>query len=365
MKIKWHGYLGKNHSWSLVGQNISRSLIRQGHEVHLISTNGLEDFPEDLKPYLKDHPDENYDVQLSYTSMKNFPSLLGRGSKNRFGIWCYEFKGRNSLPTGFAKHYKYCDKILAPSQFAKQVFLDSGVPDNHVTVVPHGVDRKQFQDAVPMDIGVPQKVRILTNIAQPHIRKNLRGVFDAYGKAFTSKDDVCLVLKIANKSAESRKMQFDVSFDDELKRFKSLYRDAAPIKIIRQFIPDIASLVNACNVTFSMTKAECFWMPGLEALTAHHIVLSPRYGGQLDYLSDDNSLLIEGKEVFAPPAALYWEPKSGTKYFEPSIDDAVTQLRNCYDNFDALNSKFASTRQATVDRHDWLDIATGIMNFVE
>jgi hypothetical protein len=90
MNICWFGFLGKNHSWSIVAQNIARQLISMGHKIDLFSTNGTEHFPADLKPYLKGCIEENtqittsnfekvigkkldstYDMQLSYTALDN------------------------------------------------------------------------------------------------------------------------------------------------------------------------------------------------------------------------------------------------------------------------------------------------------
>src|SRR5574338_1087989 len=120
MKICWFGFLGKNHSWSIVAQNISRELVKLGHDVDLFSTNGDQHFPDDLRPYLKGFIDENtqvtpdnfpqmvasklnatYDMQLSYTALRNFDNYFIRGNKNRFGIWNYE---TTILPKAFAKY---------------------------------------------------------------------------------------------------------------------------------------------------------------------------------------------------------------------------------------------------------------------
>src|SRR5271154_3136568 len=100
MKVCWFGYLGKNHSWSIVAQNLSRELIALGHEVDLFSTNGNSYFPVDLEPYLKGFIteeqlinssevqqqffklDATYDMQLSYTALRNFANYFRRGDTN-------------------------------------------------------------------------------------------------------------------------------------------------------------------------------------------------------------------------------------------------------------------------------------------
>ena len=263
MKIKWQGFLGQNHSWSVVAQNISRELIRQNHDVDLISTNGLDYIPQDLSAFIKASPKGKYDMQLSYTAMKNFPQYLSDGDQNRFGIWCYEFVGKNSLPSGFAKNHKYCDLLLPPSKFAKDIFLESGVPEDKLKVLPHGINSKKFLTVDALDLKLTQKVRILVNIAQPHIRKNIRGLLSAYGEAFTSKDDVVLVLKVVDKKPQQA---FEVSFSKEFELFRSKYKNHAQVKLVKDFIPDIESIYKSCNVTFTMTHSECFFFSGSRRL---------------------------------------------------------------------------------------------------
>lgn len=372
MKILIKQFLGKNHSWAICGQNIARSLIKKGHTVHLFSTDGVQFLPEDLKPYLIGHydnnqligngPDNQYDSQISYTAMKNFPVYLQHGSQNRFGIYCYEFSGRNALPEGFAKNYKFCDKLLPPSRYAFDIFKDSGVPESHMEIVPHGIDVSKFESVDPYPLNVPQKMKVLINIAQPHLRKNLRGLFCAIGKAFNKNDDVCFVFKIVDKKPSQ---PFEVSFNAELNLFKKAFPNHPPIKIITNFIPNIESLYKACNVTFSLSRCECFHFPSLEGLAAGHIVIAPRHGGQLDFLNDDNSLLIDGVEEPAPPAALYWQSKMGTNWFAPSVSSAVKQLQRCYKEFDQLKEKFASNAKAVVDIHSWDKATDKILSLVK
>lgn len=291
MKICLEQFLGKNHSWSIVGQNIARALIKKGHDVHLSSTNGLEHFPVDLAPYLVPELDNDYDCQISYTAMINFPQYLSHGTKNRFGIWNYE---STVLPNGFAKHYLATDKFLPSSQFAKSVFAENKIPEEHMVVVPHGINAEDYNTTEKYQLQTKRKIKVLANIAQPHIRKNIPGLFDAYGKAFKKGDDVCLVCKVAPQNAND--YSFDISFSACLEDFTKKYPNHAPLEIITKFVPNIAELYNACDIVFSMTHAECFWLPGIEGMAANKLVIAPNWGGQLEYMNESNSILIDGKE---------------------------------------------------------------------
>jgi len=374
MKVCWFGFLGKNHSWSIVAQNLSREFIRMGHDVDLFSTNGLTHFPEDLKSNLRGCVTENdtitpdnfvemvaskldkqYDMQLSYTALRNFCNYFIRGEKNRFGIWNYE---TTVLPTAFAKYYKCVDKVLPSSQFSKKIFTDNGMPADHQVVVPHGIYLERFQNLGKYPLKTQKKYKILCNIAQPHLRKNLPGLLRSYGKAFTKKDDVCLVLKVARKSPQPG---FDVNVGDLLHRWNEEFKNHGEIEIVDKFIVDIETLYNSCDIVLTMANAECFWMPGLEGFAANKIVIAPRYGGQLDYMNDENSILIDGKEIRADYKMQYWEPSPYAKCFDPDTTQCAEKLRDVVKNYDDYLAKFSPKMQELLPEYTWTKAAEKII----
>lgn len=362
MKILIKQFGGKNMSWSCFGWSIAEAL-KDNNEVHYFSTDGIKHFPESLKSnligYVEENkaqvfgrlPDETYDSQISYTSMKNFPFILSHGNKNRIGIWCYEWAGKNVIPSGFAKHYKACDYLCPPSEFAKQVFLDSGIPEKSMKVIPHGINVSNFKNTDTLDIS-KRRFKILANIAQNHMRKNIPGLLDAYGKAFNSKDDVCLILKAKDREVTQ---QFEVSLKGCLKKFYEKYPKHGEVKVFSDFVDDISILYRSVDCVFTMAHSECFYFPGLEGLAAKKFSIAPNWGGQLDFLNESNSLLVSGKEVMADPRSMYWESKSNAIWFEPNIDDAVEKLRYAYNNFEALNNKI--DQESILKLYDWKNIA--------
>lgn len=358
MKVSWQGFAGTNHSWAIVAQSICRSLAKQGHEVHLCSTNGYDFFPEDLKPLVRETLDEEYDMQLTYTALKNAPLYLGRGSINRFLAWTFEFAGKNALPDGFAKCYKHTDQLLPPSNFAKQVFADSGVPESHMTVVPHGIDFNLVDSAEPYKFKTKKSTKILAVIAQIHRRKNLVGLLDMYGKAFRRSDDVCLVLKVQDRPP---RQAFELSFPELFSQFKSKYKDHAEVEIIKEFVPNIYSLYKSADIVFSASHCEGFGITALDAHALGKINVASNYGGFLDFLNYDNSLLIEGKEFAVPPNYLYWTSKVTTRAFMPNVDSGVEQLRFAVKNKEQLLEKYSSNIDLVKTNYNWDKITDQII----
>lgn len=268
MRVLIRQFLGKNHSWSVCGWGIATALKQLGHQVDLFSTDGVQHLPEQLKEnligYMEENqqtlhgnfPDSNYDCQISYTALKNFPYYFTHSNKNRFGIWLYEWGGINSLPTGFAKHYKSCDILCAPSNFGKKVFMDSGVPESHINVIPHGINSEQYSKDTKISLPTQKKFKILANIAQNHLRKNIPGMLEAYGKAFTNKDDVCLIIKGKEKPIVQT---FDISLNKCINIFKQKFPNHGEIKIFTEFIPDISELYRSVDAVFTLAFAEGFF----------------------------------------------------------------------------------------------------------
>lgn len=371
MKILIRQFLGKNHSWSVVGWGIANALLDKGHEVHLFSTDGIANLPTSLKDnvigFTEENqnvihgrlPDHNYDAQISYTCLKNFSSLLNSGTKNRFGIWCYEWNGENILPNGFAKGYKYCDRLIAPSNFAKDVFINSGIPKDNISVIPHGIDVDSYSKTSTIDLKTNKKYKILANIAQTHLRKNIPGLLEAYGKAFNKKDDVCLIIKAKNKKVQ---YPFDVSLSECLDNFKRKFPQHGEIKIYSEFIDDMSDMYRSVDSVFTMTHCEGFYMPGLEGLASGKLSIAPNWGGQKDFLDNSNSLLISGKEVRTNPHSMYWESKPNAIWFQPSIDDAAEKLQYSFKHYEAMNVKIKDNIPQIHDKYNWSTITNSILD---
>src|SRR5262249_8672142 len=104
------------------------------------------------------------------------------------------------------------DEVWCPSAYVRNVYKDSGIPEERRQVVPNGVDIRVFNpDAPPyvftMEPGAerlaehqprtpsPSRPFIFLYIGGTIHRKGIDILLDAYLQAFTRLDDVCLVIK--------------------------------------------------------------------------------------------------------------------------------------------------------------------------
>jgi glycosyltransferase involved in cell wall biosynthesis len=367
MRIKIQQFLfGKLHSWASVGQNIGRALIKQGHTVEFISTDGINPLyhPNDLKPYTKLNPTGIYDCQISYTQPHNWQLFLSYGTKNRFAIWNYEYNNKGNIDiallNGFAKYCKATDMVLPSSNFTKEVFLSMKIPENKMVVIPHGINIEEFSGNTKWPLRTKKSKKILLNIAQPHKRKAIPLALTSFGKAFTKDDDVCLVAKIfkSNKT----EFVFNIDFNSIYKTWENKFPKHAEVELIFDYIPNISDIYKSCDINFSATHAECWHLPSLEALACNLINVVPNYGGQLDFCNKNNSLLIDGKIVRAPKDHQYLSSNNFAVHFEIDTNDCAKKLQQAVNNTNSLVKTFSPNMNSTVSKFTWDNVASSIIS---
>ncbi|KKN72152.1 hypothetical protein LCGC14_0413640 [marine sediment metagenome] len=366
MRVKIQQFLcGKCHSWAVVGQCIGRELLKLDHNVEFFSTDGIKDkyVPDYLRPFLKDNkadspnfvePQGTYGMQISYTAMKNFPHFLRHGNQNKFAIYNYD---GSVLPEHWAKYSHCVDKLLPSSEYSKKVFLDAKIPEDKLEVVPHGIDIEDF-NVKPYKLKTKKSIKILNVCGQLHRRKNLSGILDAYGKAFTKDDDACLVLKVADKLPETK---FEVSFRDLYNKWRSNNKNGPEVEVIYDYIDSIESLFLACDIHYSLSNIECFHIPSLQSMAAKKLTIQSNYGGSVDFMNDSNSLLVEGNIGRCPPRYQYWTPSPYAEMFIPNSDDAIEKLRYAVDNYDSLMERLMPAMEKTVEQYTWANVTKQII----
>jgi hypothetical protein len=235
-----------------------------------------------------------------------------------------------------------------------------GVPEEKLRVIPHGINLEDFTDKKVWPLRSTKTRKILLNVAQPHRRKALHLALKSFGEAFTKNDDVVLVSKVFKQNKSNH--TFDVDFNTLYKTFENNYPEHASVEFVYDYIPNIGDIYHACDINFSATHAECWHLPSLEAMASGIVNVVPRYGGQLDFCNDTNSLLVNGSVVRAPRNHQYWSFNPYAVHFEIDIADAVNKLRHAVSNYDQIRDQFSSSMKETCSQFTWENAALGILN---
>jgi glycosyltransferase involved in cell wall biosynthesis len=129
------------------------------------------------------------------------------------------------------------------------------------------------------------------------LRKGTDLLLEAYRKAFTRDDDVCLVLKDHSRDLFYRE-------NHARDRIAELRSDPGAPEVLHldEFLPEpeLAALYRACDAAVFPYRAEGFCMPILEAMACGTPAIVPDFGACLDFCSAETSYLLKVRRIQAP-----------------------------------------------------------------
>jgi glycosyltransferase involved in cell wall biosynthesis len=269
-------------------------------------------------------------------------------ARSRIGRTTFE---TDRLPEGWAAQCNGMDEVWVPSEFNARTFASAGVDPRKLRVMPIGVDAELFRPGTEPLPWPSHGFRFLSNFDWVD-RKGAKILLRAYLAEFKSDEDVCLVLKLAqhgNPSADAE--AFLTHFMEREAGLK--LEDAPPILLVKGFIPHIEMprLYASADAFVLPSHGEGFGIPYLEALSSGLPVIATRWSGQLDFLHDGNSFLIdiEGLVPASPEVEFY----AGHQWAQPSIAHLRELMRAVYRDRAESRRRAAVGRREVIERWDW------------
>lgn len=383
LDIRMYSWFHGGLSWAYVMARLAQAFEELGNNVYFTSTNGISDNDNFvnkermLKSVLALQEfgigKKQISIDLTYTVPQNFPARFLPNSKNKCAIYNYE---TTYWPEDWKKYYHIVNHYFPSSNFSAEIFYTNGVPKEKIFVIPHGIDTNMFNPNIP-------KIKLRTNkkfkficVAEPHYRKNLELLLNAYCEAFTSKDDVCLVLKTkvykysdgdwdASKNPKGRKA-FEIVLGDVFKRLYDRFGKNIPeIELLSGHVENVSSIYNVGQCHITTTGAEGFFMPGLEAMACGLINIAPSHSGHLDFLNENNSLLIDTKLRYATHNEQYWMYNPKSMIGEADKEHTKELMHKVVNEYNILIEKFRPEMEKMVNKLTWKYAAQLIIDAID
>jgi glycosyltransferase involved in cell wall biosynthesis/FMN phosphatase YigB (HAD superfamily)/tetratricopeptide (TPR) repeat protein len=201
-----------------------------------------------------------------------------------------------SLPQDWVRRARDVDEFWLPSEYVRQVYIESGVPAEKVFVVPNGIDPEKFQpSAVPLKLATQKKFKFLF-VGGTIGRKGPDLLLKAYLQNFTAADDVCLVIKdFGGKSVYSGQ-----TFEAQIRVAQAL-PNAPEILYLNEELPpeQLPGLYTACDCLVMPYRGEGFGLPALEAMACGLPLIVTAGGSTDDFVRDEFAWQIPAvKKVF-------------------------------------------------------------------
>ena len=336
--VVWEGAQAALHSFGLVNREICLRLIQRGHDVALVPENSQ---PMDAPTIPVPAPlAERYHRPLApsvdvYVRHQWPPDFTPPAAGHWVIMQPWEY---GSLPRSWLDPMsQQVDEVWTYTHFVRRCYIHSGVPEDRIQVIPLGVEPTRFHPQAPrLLLQTPKRWKFLI-IGGTIARKGIDILLEAYAKAFTAADDVCLVVKDMGVGSFYRGQ----TAEQDIARFQS-QAGAPAIEYLDRALTedDLAGLYTACDCLVHPYRGEGFGLPIAEAMACGLPVIVTGYGAALDFCNEGNAYLIPARVM------RYREKRLGdleTVDFpwlaEPDRDALQRLLRHVVDHPDEAKGK--------------------------
>ncbi len=238
------------------------------------------------------------------------------------------------LPPSWTPVLAAMDIVLAPSGFVRDA-VETCVPGvrcidyPQLLSLPAGIrpDRQRWGFADDQFVVVSA-----FDVDSVIERKNPFGMVEAFLRAFPEDADVRLVLKV-NYSPE-RGLDGSPGFV----ALRDRVADEPRVRLMPTVLPydDVLSLYASADVVASLHRSEGLGLSLMEAMVLGVPVLATGYSGNVDFMTEDNSMLIPYRLIDVDTAYRGYQQaaEEGAQWAEPDLDAAAAALRRLHDDGD-------------------------------
>src|SRR3990167_2370944 len=237
-----------------------------------------------------------------------------------------------------AKNFK---KVLVPSSHNKQALTNVGIPENHIALIPHGINPEEFNTEPVKENNpfmVPNKCTFVWNKGWSKGKLDRSGfhyVLQAFLEEFRDEEPVRL---LAHINPAYNNPEWNVEEEIKKLRIPKMMTPPKPdkqleINITSGMLPTkaVKMLYHSVQYFIGCTRADAFNIPVLEAMACGLPCIVSTFGGHLDYVHK-NCWKVGGTLEPAPISdlgelALYEQ----TRWLDISVPELRKALRESYE----------------------------------
>jgi tetratricopeptide (TPR) repeat protein len=252
------------------------------------------------------------------------------------------------LPKDWVKAAVNVNEFWVPSNYVRDVYIQSGVPAKKVVVVPNGVNAAQFRPEVQaMKLPTTKTFRFLF-VGGTIPRKGPDLLLKAYLESFTAADDVCLVIKDFGGQSAYRGQTFEKEI--EAARVKP---NAPEIVYLNSEMQsgEMPGLYAACHCLVHPYRGEGFGLPVLEAMACGLPVVVTRGGATDDFVSEESGWFISATRKSIGAKIGQIQLVANGWWLEPDITDLAAKMKYIVAN--RSEAKARGKRGSEIARKDY------------
>lgn len=216
-------------------------------------------------------------------------------------------------------HLDAQDLVVVPSEWARGVLESNGVLRVPTVVAPFGVDRTVFT-ATDLPESGPT---VFAHIAKAELRKGIFEVIEAFHRAFTSRDDVRLVLHCHNPfMPASQQERYAREWQNAARRGPLADKITITSERFRTRA-EVAALMAKAHCGLFPARAEGWNMELAEMLAMGRHVVCTDYSGHTEFVTGDCARLIPVTSLEAAYDGLYFHGQGNWAVFGPTEKECL------------------------------------------
>ncbi|MFN8022128.1 MAG: glycosyltransferase [Acidimicrobiales bacterium] len=311
----------------------------------------------------RDLPDDFVHVQhIGANRFKHHPGAL-----RTVGRTMYETDG---LPAEWRRRCNEMDEIWVPCEHNRYSFARAGVDPSKLFVVPETFDNEMFDPARVTPLALPELDEldgdegfVFLSVFSWLGRKAWDVLFEAWFEEFGRRDDVTLVVKTDLSLAPAGTDCVQEIHQFVRSRLGRDPRKGARVVVIDRLMDtaDMPALYRRANAFVLPSHGEGWGRPYMEAMAMGLPTIATRWSGNLEFMDDDNSLLVDATLVDAPDTD--W--LRGQRWAQPSVSDLRRAMRRLADHPDEATDLGARARVDVLDRCSGQRVAEAVRERLE
>ncbi len=299
------------------------ALHEQGFPISILALD-REDAGPDLGPdgpILRELVDRELDcrVQVFHTTPDLWQMLREEGPEFAVGATAWE---TDRLHPIWTKACNRVDEVWVPSTWNVEVFERSGV-ETPVVAVPNIWEPSRAEPRLPAALeSIDEGDYVFYSVFHWQNRKNPEELLETYWSTFARDRNVVLVLKTYLESP-GEDPQAILDRLAAIKGSVNVMRYARVIPLVELLSEaEVEGLHQRGDCFVLLQRAEGWGYPHREAVAHGSLVLTTAYGGQNDFLHEDNSLLVPYQ--LRPVTGMPWSPyySAQQRWASPDLDEA-------------------------------------------
>ena len=241
------------------------------------------------------------------------------------------------------------DQVIVPSQFCKELFLESGL--RNISVIRPGMNGELYNpDVAPLRMDTRSFVILF--VGEFNHRKGWDVAVRSFARAFGPGDDVTLIVKTWSPVFEEERIR-DTIVQTMLNTGSE--EKLPHVQLLLNMIPDafMPSLYRMANVLLMPSRSEAYGLPAAEAQACGIPVIATNHGALRELVSSESGFLIPVREMKpAEPTGMTWDFYKGLMFPEPDENYIVDLLKRLYDNTGIL-SDMARNASERILKRSW------------